>query len=147
MGYATGLGIFFGAVYLRTRNLWGPVVVHALIDISAKIFVTEDPVAGIASLAVPPEQMLVGIAVFIVFTAIGLYLVRPAKHEEIKALWREDSWHHEVDVYKRQVLYKGHASGAGHHPGQQRFRRPVPGLHGRGTGEPGHPKCQLKRPV
>lgn len=96
VGYATGLGIFFGAVYLRTRNLWGPVVVHALIDISAKIFVTEDPVAGIASLAVPPEQMLVGIAVFIVFTAIGLYLVRPAKHEEIKALWREDSWHHEV---------------------------------------------------
>ena len=57
---------------------------------------TEDPVAGIASLAVPPEQMLVGIAVFIVFTSIGLYLVRPAKHEEIKALWREDSWHHEV---------------------------------------------------
>ena len=96
VGYATGLGIFFGAVYLRTRNLWGPVVVHALIDISAKIFVTEDPVAGIASLAVPPEQMLIGIAVFIVFTAIGLYLVRPAKHEEIKALWREDSWHHEV---------------------------------------------------
>ena len=96
VGYATGLGIFFGAVYLRSRNLWGPVVVHALIDISAKIFVTEDPVAGIASLAVPPEQMLVGIAVFIVFTAIGLYLVRPAKHEEIKALWREDSWHHEV---------------------------------------------------
>ena len=96
VGYATGLGIFFGAVYLRTRNLWGPVVVHALIDISAKIFVTEDPVAGIASLAVPPEQMLVGIAVFIVFTYIGLYLVRPAKHEEIKALWREDSWHHEV---------------------------------------------------
>ncbi|MBO1703906.1 CPBP family intramembrane glutamic endopeptidase [Eubacterium callanderi] len=96
VGYATGLGIFFGAVYLRTRNLWGPVVVHALIDISAKIFVTEDPVAGIASLAVPPEQMLVGISVFIVFTAIGLYLVRPAKHEEIKALWREDSWHHEV---------------------------------------------------
>lgn len=97
VGYATGLGIFFGAVYLRTRNLWGPVVVHALIDISPKIFVTEDPVAGIASLAVPPEQMLVGISVFIVFTAIGLYLVRPAKHEEIKALWREDSWHHEVD--------------------------------------------------
>lgn len=96
VGYATGLGIFFGAVYLRTRNLWGPVVVHALIDISAKIFVTEDPVAGIASLAVPPEQMLVGIAVFIVFTSIGLYLVRPAKHEEIKELWREDSWHHEV---------------------------------------------------
>ena len=96
VGYATGLGIFFGAVYLRTRNLWGPVVVHALIDISAKIFVTEDPVAGIASLAVPPEQMLVCIAVFIVFTSIGLYLVRPAKHEEIKALWREDSWHHEV---------------------------------------------------
>lgn len=96
VGYATGLGIFFGAVYLRTRNLWGPVVVHALIDISAKIFVTEDPVAGIASLAVPPEQMLVGIAVFIVFTSIGLYLVRPAKHEEIKALWREDAWHHEV---------------------------------------------------
>ena len=96
VGYATGLGIFFGAVYLRTRNLWGPVVVHALIDISAKIFVTEDPVAGIVSLAVPPEQLLIGIAVFIVFTAIGLYLVRPAKHEEIKALWREDSWHHEV---------------------------------------------------
>ena len=86
VGYATGLGIFFGAVYLRTRNLWGPVVVHALIDISAKIFVTEDPVAGIASLAVPPEQMLVGIAVFIVFTSIGLYLVRPAKHEEINCL-------------------------------------------------------------
>lgn len=97
VGYATGRGIFFGAIYLRTRNLWGPVVIHSLIDISAKIFVSDDPVAGAASLAVPPEQLLTGAAVFIVFSAIGLYLVRPAKHGEIKALWREDPWHHEVN--------------------------------------------------
>ena len=96
VGYATGLGIFFGAVYLRTRNLWGPVVLHSLIDISGKLFVTEDPVAGLASLAVPLEQLLAGAAIFIVFTAIGLYLVRPAKHDEIKALWREEPWHREV---------------------------------------------------
>lgn len=96
VGYATGLGIFFGAVYLRTRNLWGPVVLHSLIDISGKLFVTEDPVTGLASLAVPLEQLLAGAAIFIVFTAIGLYLVRPAKHDEIKALWREEPWHREV---------------------------------------------------
>lgn len=85
--YATGLGIFFGAVYLRTRNLWGTVIVHSLIDFGAKIFTVDTTAASLTA-----DAIILGAAIFIVYGAIGLYLARPAKHTEIEALWNTEPW-------------------------------------------------------
>lgn len=77
--YAAGLGIFFGSVFLRTRNLLGTVIVHSLIDISAEIFVGETETAMLT--------VVVSILITIVYTLVGLYLIRPKKQEGIRALW------------------------------------------------------------
>lgn len=79
--YAAALGIFFGAVYLRTRNLWGVAIVHSIIDMTA--YLMEDG---------PRETILAdyisSAAIIIVYTVLGFYLVRRKKHEEIETLWK-----------------------------------------------------------
>lgn len=81
--YAAGMGIFFGAVYARTRNLWGTVVIHAIIDISYNLVVWQEN--GFAL-----QDLVSGIAIAVVYTAIGLYLIRPKKQGDISLLWRPD---------------------------------------------------------
>lgn len=75
--YATSLGVFFGGVYARTRNLWGPVIVHTLIDIAEFIYVGE------ASLTT--YSMISAIVITVLYAALGLYFVRPSKQDEIRA--------------------------------------------------------------
>ena len=79
--YAAGVGIFFGAVYVRTRNLWGPVAMHALIDIAYYLFIWPE--------GFHLNELISGICITVVFTVIGLYLIRPQKQEEIVELWEE----------------------------------------------------------
>lgn len=79
VGYASGLGIFFGSVYARTRNLWGPVIIHSLIDFSSFIYVGESETTALT--------VAVGIVITVAYTLGGLYLIRPKKQEEIRALW------------------------------------------------------------
>ena len=79
--YATAVGIFFGGVYVRTRNLWGPVIFHSLIDIAEFIYIGD---AGLTSYALASS-----IAITIIYGAIGLYLIRPAKRGEIEELWAD----------------------------------------------------------
>lgn len=79
--YAAGIGVFFGAVYLRTRSLWGPMIIHTLVDFSAYLFVDSGPAEFNA------VDLVSGIVIAIVYTAIGLFLVRPGKRDEIKRLW------------------------------------------------------------
>ena len=31
--WATALGIYFGAVYVKTRNLWIPIILHFIVDL------------------------------------------------------------------------------------------------------------------
>lgn len=76
---ASGIGILFGAIYLRTRNLLGLVIAHSLIDITIFLFVLPTEV-------VFKDYILIGFF-GVYFTLAGLYLIRPAKHTEIKALW------------------------------------------------------------
>ena len=77
--YAAGLGIFFGAVYLRTHNLWGTIIVHGIIDFCAFLFLGDPETAGLT--------VILGIAIAIVYAALGFYLVRPEKWEEINSVW------------------------------------------------------------
>ena len=80
--YAAGMGIYFGAVYVRTRNLWGTVVMHALIDIASFMVIWPD--------GFHIQDLISGIAIAVGFTIVGLYLIRPKKHEEIKRLWEQE---------------------------------------------------------
>lgn len=77
--YAAGLGIYFGAVYVRTRNLWGTVVMHALVDITYNMFLMPEEFWM--------KDLIIGIMIAVVYTVIGLYLIRPVKQKEIEELW------------------------------------------------------------
>lgn len=79
--YAAALGIFFGAVYLRTRNLWGSIIVHAVIDFTSYLFI------GSGTSALGTVDLLLGLGITILYACIGLFLVRPSKREEIQVLW------------------------------------------------------------
>lgn len=81
--YTAAIGIFYGAVFVRSRNIWGVIIMHTLTDVSAFIAVFDGNVTGmdIAFCAVGS----------LIFIAIALYLIRPAKRAEIDALW-EDGW-------------------------------------------------------
>lgn len=107
--YATGVGILFSAVYLRTRNLWGCVIVHAINDFCAGIKALYVPLqadmdAYSASMAALPqifleripEETLLSIApllqlapipISIFITIVGIYMMRPAKAKQINQLW------------------------------------------------------------
>ena len=81
--YAAGIGIFFGAVYIRTRNLWGAFLVHFIVDATAFIFVIQNP-SEIFSMAG-------SLVLLIIITGFGLYLIRPAMYSRIKEVWAEKS--------------------------------------------------------
>lgn len=79
--YASGLGIFLGSIYLRTRNIWGPVILHSLVDFSAYIFNGEPDTTTFT--------IVTSFAITVIYIAGGLFLVRPSKRREIHTLWEE----------------------------------------------------------
>lgn len=81
--YTTAIGVLNGAIYLRSRSIWGVILLHSLTDITAFIAVFDTEVSG----------MDIAFCVFgsLLFIALALYLIRPAKRAEIDALWA-DGW-------------------------------------------------------
>ena len=86
--YATAIGIFYAALYLRTRNLWVPILLHALINFSTQIFgaiVSHEGFTELRAIVTEPS-----IAVFIISTLVmtvpfliaGLVLLRKVKPDE-----------------------------------------------------------------
>lgn len=76
---ATGIGVFFCAIYARTRNLWGPVIIHTLTDISSDLIYSE---AGLGI-----RETVIMLVLGVAYLLIGLYLIRSRKRKEIAALW------------------------------------------------------------
>lgn len=89
---ATSTGLFFAAVYLRSRSLWVPILVHALIDtvaLSGSIFLTQTRAETVNELSL---GALAGMAIYILPT---IFLLRPSKCKEIVARFeaeREESF-------------------------------------------------------
>lgn len=81
--YSAAIGILDGAIYLRSRNIWGVMLMHSLTDITAFIAVFDGNVSG----------MDIAFCVFgsLLFLVLAFFLVRPARHAEIDALWA-DGW-------------------------------------------------------
>lgn len=75
--------MFSGAVFLRSRSIWGVILMHSLTDISAFIAVFESNTTGM--------DIVFCVVGSLLFIALALYLIRPAKRAEIDALW-EDGW-------------------------------------------------------
>ncbi len=74
--YAAGVGVILSAIYLRTGNLWPGILLHAFVDILDSLFI-----GGIeGNLFTRVEEILTALICF----GIGLYLIRPAKQQEIK---------------------------------------------------------------
>lgn len=81
--YTAGLGVLYGAIYLRTRSIWGVMLLHTLTDITAFIAVFDGNATGM--------DILFCVFGTLLFVALALYLIRPAKRQEIDALWA-DGW-------------------------------------------------------
>lgn len=77
--YAGGLGIFLCAVYIRTRNLWGPFLFHFLLDATAFVFIVQNPNELYTN--------VVSISIIIVMPSLGLYLIRPSMRPKIEEVW------------------------------------------------------------
>ena len=84
---ATGMGLFFCAIYLRCGNLWVPIGVHALHDLLCFL-----DVAGIQEGIV--VQAITWFSYLDLLFSIGIgilaiWMVRPSKRTEIRRLWNQ----------------------------------------------------------
>ena len=87
---AMGIGLLFGAVFLRCGSLWPTVVLHTANNLLGLLNASDQAggllVGGISG------AMLLDCAVCLGLGGAGLYLVRPEKRAEIRSLWAE-KWH------------------------------------------------------
>ncbi len=91
VGYAFGIGALFASAYLRTGSLVWPVIMHSLIDFTA--FLHRDifdnaGVLGTEELALDWSLILLALETAALIT-LAFYYIRPAKREEIAAVWKE----------------------------------------------------------
>lgn len=92
--YSTAIGMLYGAVYARTRNIVAPMVIHSLTDIS--VFIQNDlPVmtGGLAPVGeVVANADIASLIVPILFAALwfgaAMFLMRKKKRHEVEALWK-----------------------------------------------------------
>ena len=80
--YAAAIGVFFGAVYLRTRNLWGTILLHGLNDVESFYFLDasqaqEPTVRVVVMITIASAAMI----------ALGMYMVRKSKLHEVEEIW------------------------------------------------------------
>ena len=68
--WATALGIYFGAVYVKTKNLWVPIILHLIVNLCGIpfCFSTSNQYPSIALAACLASYILLGI--------YGVYIVR-----------------------------------------------------------------------
>lgn len=80
--YASAVGILFGAIYLRTKNIVALIVVHSFVDFMAELFVETEGAAEVTTYSIVSSVIII-----VVFTIFGLYLVRREKRQEIEEMF------------------------------------------------------------
>ena len=85
------LGVFFAAIYLRTGNLIGTIIVHVLMDITA---LTDSNligpnIAGVVSQVPTLFEIVIIFVISIFVLALGLYYIRKNKWKDIDKTWDE----------------------------------------------------------
>ena len=87
---ALGIGLLFGAVFLRCGSLWPTVALHVTNNLLGLLNASNQE--GGVLISGVNAMMLLDCAVCLALGAAGLYLVRPEKRGEIRSLWAE-KWH------------------------------------------------------
>lgn len=68
--WATALGVYFGAVYVKTRNLWIPIILHFIVDLCGI------PFCFSKSNQYPSIALATCLTVYLLLGIYGLYIVR-----------------------------------------------------------------------
>ena len=76
--YATAIGIFFAAIYLRTGSLWWTIILHCLVDF-ASVLLSQSTQAA-------PATSIWNFIFWLPLIALGLFLIRPKKLKAIRYL-------------------------------------------------------------
>ena len=89
VGYAFALGALFCAMFFRTKNIWGCIIMHTFVDFVSFLFAGGSTTAENLQATLTSETSLTSLIFKVVLivsaVALSLYLTRPAKHNEIKA--------------------------------------------------------------
>lgn len=70
-----GLGIYFGAVYIKTANLWVPAILHMLVNLTGILF------CFTTTTAFPPVGIWVNVVAFVLLGVYGLWLLKKSKNK------------------------------------------------------------------
>ena len=111
IAYAAGIGVMFAASYIRSRNLWPCVILHALVDFCAGLSMIYVPlqadmtayqesvmrVPSLISYYLPYDVLMIIPGLILIWAVImsvaaafaGAFMLRKSKAEEIEELWRE----------------------------------------------------------
>ena len=69
--WATALGVYWGAVYVKTRNLWVPIILHLIINLGAAI-----PFCFSTSNQYPTIALIICLVSYILLGFYGIYIVK-----------------------------------------------------------------------
>lgn len=85
--YATAMGLFLAAIYMRTKTLIVPMLLHAFINLSAQIWGAFIDVSmwDLASEMSLVENVIQTVIIVIPFTIAGLVLLRKVKPDETES--------------------------------------------------------------
>lgn len=79
------IGLFLGAIFLRSGNLWPAMIIHFLHDIFAGMFLSEGYILT-HTVGWPDVADLLCCALL---GCVGIWLIRAEKRSEIAAIWRK----------------------------------------------------------
>lgn len=87
--YSFAMAVLFGAVYLRTGNIWVPIILHSLTDICA-FCCTSIAADGVITAGFTLDLVsIIIIIASIISIVLGIYYVRSSKCEDIIKIWDE----------------------------------------------------------
>lgn len=81
---AMTLGIFFGAVFIRTGDIWPCIAAHGMHDLLIAVFSV-----NMGSAQFPGSVTVVAVVCEVLLMVWGLYLIRKEKRAEIEELWAQ----------------------------------------------------------
>lgn len=85
--YCVGVGAIFGAVYLRTANLWVVMIAHFTLDFAGLINGYYSSTGGLSTQVVASDWVNLAVSAIGIVTA--LILLSPKHYPQIMDLWKE----------------------------------------------------------
>ncbi len=74
--YATFIGIFLGALYLRSHNIWVVAFYHAMYDIASELPVIFHEIPAQAIMDETVSEAVLNVIVSSIFVFVGLFIAR-----------------------------------------------------------------------